>query len=230
MPEPETKEPKARIAPEDVRTGFDPFAPIWDIHFFTSALQDWLLTLPGEAMEGFPRELFDKVREDISYDRHYEVAFSDRIPLDLVNALDAYAHEGRELGGFLQAVVENDLGRAITVADQVSRRCINGVLFYVWSYVPGEACGSPAAYRRWIDKYKDHRPSDLDTWLPKDPQEMVLQQIPDAFCQQLGPPDTDWVVSSYTEGVLGQGFDSMAAWKEAQQGLKKSKKGPPYDH
>jgi hypothetical protein len=140
------------------RAGFDPFKTIWNVQYLVSALQGFRQLHPELA--DFPDDLLARVQEDLSHDRHYEVGFSDGVPREMWHALERYAYEGMELGSFLQACVANDLGKAIQVADQTNRRCLNGILFAVWSLVPGEATGSYAAYHRWIDKHKDRRPPD----------------------------------------------------------------------
>lgn len=145
----------------DQRAGFDPFLTANDFAMFVTIVADWARTLPEDVREGFPWEFLNKVQEHLSHDRQYEVAFSNQVPRDMWHALEAYVHEGRELGGFLQAVVENNLSRAVSVADQRNRRCLQGLVWAVSSMVPSVAYGSHLAYLGWVEKHEKHLPPDL---------------------------------------------------------------------
>ncbi len=52
---------------------------------------------------------------------------------------------GRPTGGFLEAVLTNDLMEAVMRADEVNRECLPAILSFVYDYVPADMWGSPEA-------------------------------------------------------------------------------------
>ena len=54
-----------------------------------------------------------------------------------------YAYHGYELGGFLTAVVENDLFKALGNADSYNRATIYQITSYIYNELPSTCWGSP---------------------------------------------------------------------------------------
>lgn len=76
---------------------------------------------------------------------------------EILDALDSYGRDRKPLGGFLQAVVNNDFSRAVCMADGDNLRAIAKIARYVYNELPA-AChgmGDPAPdnppYRRWTN-------------------------------------------------------------------------------
>ena len=63
---------------------------------------------------------------------------------DVKESLDAYAKEGRPTGGFLEAVLSNDLMGALGRADLQNRYDIFDICSYVYNHCPANCHGSPA--------------------------------------------------------------------------------------
>lgn len=68
---------------------------------------------------------------------------------DTLDHLDAYAQAGVPVGGFLEAVLTNDLMRAVSNADQGNHLALREICWYVYNELPGPCHGSPEAYWRW---------------------------------------------------------------------------------
>ncbi len=74
------------------------------------------------------------------------------IPEITLESLIAYVDTGRPTGGFLEAVIANDLMDAIGRADDANTRAIRAIVQFVYLEVPMEARGSRAAWLAWISK------------------------------------------------------------------------------
>lgn len=64
-------------------------------------------------------------------------------------ALDRHAHEHQHTGGFVTAVLENNLMEAIGQADANSLAAMRSILAYVYNEIPGACHGSPAKVKAW---------------------------------------------------------------------------------
>jgi hypothetical protein len=73
-----------------------------------------------------------------------------RCPENIVESLRAYVSDRRRTGGFLEAVLENDLTSAISRADPVSLAAIRDIICFCYEELPSVAWGSPAAVRAWL--------------------------------------------------------------------------------
>ena len=74
-----------------------------------------------------------------------------KLPEHLREGVTAYIDDRRPVGGFLQAVIENNLRDAVLCADHTNRERLPDIVsFFYWS-VPSPAWGSPEKYRAWIN-------------------------------------------------------------------------------
>ncbi len=53
-------------------------------------------------------------------------------------------------GGFLRAVLENDLAGAFGRADDDNRRAMHDIVCYVYNELPSQCWGSPAKVAAWL--------------------------------------------------------------------------------
>jgi hypothetical protein len=74
----------------------------------------------------------------------------DRVPEHLHKGLIAYLTARRPMGGFLTAVVQNDLASAMFQADEESLAGLRNVLRFLTNRVPAHAYGSRAAVVAWL--------------------------------------------------------------------------------
>jgi len=71
------------------------------------------------------------------------------IPLHLKEAFDRYVDHGIEPGGFLMAVLENNLCQAVGRADDQNIQILKDIVAYVYNDMPSECWGSPEKVRAW---------------------------------------------------------------------------------
>jgi hypothetical protein len=72
------------------------------------------------------------------------------IPEHMLDAVAGYVDDHYPVGSFLQAVISNDLFRAVSKADDLNRdRLVNYVAFF-YNYAPASCWGSPEAYASWV--------------------------------------------------------------------------------
>jgi hypothetical protein len=65
-------------------------------------------------------------------------------------SLDRYADEGVPTGGFLQAVLSNDLMDAFGRADEGNRADLFEICSYVYNEMPAPCHGSPERVKAWL--------------------------------------------------------------------------------
>lgn len=63
---------------------------------------------------------------------------------------DAYVVDRRPTGGFLQAILENDLREACGRADNQNQRLIWEIVEYCWNELPPTCWGSPEKVAAWL--------------------------------------------------------------------------------
>lgn len=76
---------------------------------------------------------------------------------DIKDAIDRYANTGCPLGGFLTAVMENNLMEAFCRADEDNTRDMREIVAYVYNEIPGPCHGSPEIVAEWIEKHRAAR-------------------------------------------------------------------------
>ena len=65
-------------------------------------------------------------------------------------SLDRYANSHIRVGGFLTAVLSNDLMAAFAKADPDSIPALHGIVGYCFNEIPGDCWGSPEKVRAWL--------------------------------------------------------------------------------
>lgn len=65
-------------------------------------------------------------------------------------SIDAYVQHGLHPGGFLLAVLQNNLFDALFLADRTNRPALYHIAQYVYNKTPDECWGSPEATNKWL--------------------------------------------------------------------------------
>lgn len=78
---------------------------------------------------------------------HYPVSAS------ILGSLERYLNYGIMPGGFLTAVLENNLKEACARADYENRGNLYNIVGYIYNYIPYTAWGSPDAVRDFINGF-----------------------------------------------------------------------------
>ena len=75
-----------------------------------------------------------------------------RISTVVKESLDRYANDHLATGGFLRAVLANDLAGAVGRADLDNTFALVDIVRYIWNQLPSECHGSYEAVDRWLAK------------------------------------------------------------------------------
>ena len=74
------------------------------------------------------------------------------IPEHMIGGLRRYIEFGIEPGGFLEAVLCNDLKNAVGRADNTNKHRLNDYIMFLYNFAPSDWRGSPEKYQAWIDR------------------------------------------------------------------------------
>ena len=74
------------------------------------------------------------------------------IPRYIQAVLEKYRDTGTPTGGFLQAVLENDLFESFGGADEQNRIALFDIVKWCWNELPAAAWGSRKVYNEWLAK------------------------------------------------------------------------------
>lgn len=66
-------------------------------------------------------------------------------------SIDAYVATGRPTGGFLEAVLSNDLKESIARADERALDNLPHIVAYLYNEAPSVCWGSQARVQEWLD-------------------------------------------------------------------------------
>ena len=72
-------------------------------------------------------------------------------PEDVVDCLQRYVEHRMPTGGFLEAVLCNDLREACGHADNYNRHKIFEIVSYCWNELPYNCWGSPERVNNWLE-------------------------------------------------------------------------------
>lgn len=70
----------------------------------------------------------------------------------IIDSLERYSKHGIETGGFLRAVLENDLMLAIGKADSYNRENLHAICIYIYNELPHSIWGSREKVERHLEK------------------------------------------------------------------------------
>jgi hypothetical protein len=71
------------------------------------------------------------------------------IPEHIRDGVALWISDGIAPGGFLSAVIRNDLKDAFGRADHINRERIHDIVSFFYSHAPSPCWGSPEAFDRW---------------------------------------------------------------------------------
>lgn len=74
----------------------------------------------------------------------------EKIPQRTLDALKRYVEHKIPTGGFLQAVLENNLTEAFAQADSENREALWEIVKYVYNELPFTCWGSPQKVKEWL--------------------------------------------------------------------------------
>ncbi len=83
-------------------------------------------------------------------DRGLSASCYDEIPASMLPALYGYVAEGKRPGGFLTAVIENNLLAAVSRADARNLKALPVWVKFFYNCTPSECFGSVEKMREWM--------------------------------------------------------------------------------
>lgn len=75
----------------------------------------------------------------------------ENVPAIIIDSLDNYRDKKWEPGGFLTAVLSNDLQDAVARADEHNIRIIPDIVYVLYNDYPSGMWGSREAVREWLN-------------------------------------------------------------------------------
>ena len=73
-----------------------------------------------------------------------------KIPESTLEGITAYIEERRPPGGFLRAVLENNLSESFGRADENNQAALLAIVQYIYWKIPGPCWGSPDKVNAWL--------------------------------------------------------------------------------
>ena len=80
------------------------------------------------------------------------LAYKYNIPIEIVESLKRYINHRIPTGGFLHAVLSNDLRESCARADWVNKHCIFDITSFCWNELPAISWGSYEKVDEWLKK------------------------------------------------------------------------------
>ena len=74
----------------------------------------------------------------------------DLLPPHIRPGVQRYIEQGGHVGGFLTAVIENNLKEAFGRADAINRERLFDIVTFFHNEAPSECWGSPEAMAKWM--------------------------------------------------------------------------------
>ena len=93
----------------------------------------------------------------MSYEFHGMV-----VPDELLDSIHNYIFRGIPTGGFLQAVIDNDLAESCGRADDKNIRILPAIVAYFYNHAPTGSWGSKGAHNRWVKKKLEEREKNAE--------------------------------------------------------------------
>jgi hypothetical protein len=85
----------------------------------------------------------------------YNTPDSSKIEPRFKDSIDRYVKDKIPIGGFLRAVLENDLKGAIGSADLDAMDNIRHILCYCWNEIPSNCWGNKDKVKSWLESRKE---------------------------------------------------------------------------
>ncbi len=78
-------------------------------------------------------------------------ALLEAIPSHMMSGIRRYVDDREPVGGFLEAIITNDLQGAVGRADHINQRLIFEYVSWFYNYEPHNCHGSTEIYNRWLE-------------------------------------------------------------------------------
>ena len=82
----------------------------------------------------------------------FAIALAAGVDRHTLETISYYIEKGIPTGGFLRAVLENDLCGACGRADHDNQRALYDIVSFLYNYAPSDCWGSPKNVQEWLAK------------------------------------------------------------------------------
>lgn len=82
------------------------------------------------------------------------------IRLDTISALTRYINDGIPPGGFLTAVIQNDLKMAVSRADLDNQACLVAIVRLLYNHAPAGCWGRTGAVEDWCRRVRQAKDNE----------------------------------------------------------------------
>lgn len=79
------------------------------------------------------------------------------VPSHTQGALMRYVNDGLHPGGFLTAVITNDLFGAVSRADEWNQQALPGIVMFMFNAMPAASIGSTENMEYWMRRVREER-------------------------------------------------------------------------
>lgn len=76
------------------------------------------------------------------------------LPDHMKDGMKLYLEHGIEPGGFMLAVLTNDLKGAVGRADHINMKYLTNIVAYCYNDIPSDSWGSPEKVEAWLNKFR----------------------------------------------------------------------------
>lgn len=77
------------------------------------------------------------------------------VPADTLHSINEYVQTGQPIGGFLTAVLENNLVQSFNRADDRNIAAMFDIVSYLYNHCPMDCYGSPDKVEAWYRKHRE---------------------------------------------------------------------------
>jgi hypothetical protein len=74
------------------------------------------------------------------------------LPAHMVSGVLGYLERGEPVGGFLSALLSNDLRATFERADGINKRSVLAYIEFLYNYAPAGCWGSPGRFDAWQER------------------------------------------------------------------------------
>ena len=104
------------------------------------------------------------------------------IPPYIKKAIDGYVDHGWKTGGFLTAVLSNDLFEAAAKADAHSQIALAEICQYIYNYTPSDCWGGEEHIEVWLELWKEKpKAAERLAAVDRDEREKYYMRLYDVF-------------------------------------------------
>ena len=89
-------------------------------------------------------------------ERKYDFVEYESCPsATIAQSMEGYIEHGWEVGGFLYAVLTNDLFEAVGRADHVNRLLLPAIVSWIYNEAPSACWGDKDRVKTWMEEHRD---------------------------------------------------------------------------